>query len=55
MPTIVCTADDTTEVRARYVGADFVAYLQKSVGGDRLRDAIEQAVHRTETSQTDSP
>ena len=44
IPTIVCTADDTTEVRARYVGAEFVAYLKKPVGGDRLRDAIDQAV-----------
>lgn len=48
IPTIVCTADDTPEVRARHAAAGFVAYLQKPVGGERLLDAIDEAVrHRS--------
>lgn len=45
LPTIVCTADDTAEVRARYVAAGVLAYVLKPVGAE-LIDAIEQAVRR---------
>ena len=51
MPTIVFTADDTPDVRARYTASGFVAYLQKPVSAARLFESIEQAVrHRNVTS-----
>jgi FixJ family two-component response regulator len=50
VPTIVCTGDDTAEMRARYDAASSVVYLQKPVATGRLIDAIGQAVRSRSTS-----
>jgi FixJ family two-component response regulator len=44
IPTIVCTADDAPEVRARYLAAGVADYLRKPIGADELLAAIERAV-----------
>lgn len=44
LPTVVYTADDAPEVRARYAEAGATGYLQKPVGGDELLAEIERAI-----------
>lgn len=46
LPTIIITADDTPELRAKYLAAGVADYLQKPVGGDELLAAIMRAIHR---------
>lgn len=47
LPTIIITADDTPELRARYLAAGATAYLQKPIGGEELMAAISGAVGRS--------
>lgn len=44
IPTIVVTADDAPEARARCMAAGAVEYLRKPIGADELLSAIERAV-----------
>lgn len=44
-PTIVVTADDGPEARARFVAAGVAEYLRKPIDGDELLAAIERAVN----------
>jgi len=44
VPTIVVTADDAPEARARCMAAGAVDYLRKPIGADELLAAIERAV-----------
>lgn len=53
VPTVVVTADDGPESRARYVASKVVQYLRKPIGAEELLLAIERAVEpprRTESS-----
>ncbi len=63
IPTIVVTADDGPESRARYIASKIIEYLRKPIGAEELLLAIERAVQtprRTEPcdvsrdSQTES-
>lgn len=45
VPTIVVTADDAPEARARCLAAGAVEYLRKPIGADELLAAIERAVY----------
>ena len=45
IPTIVVTADDAPEARARCMAAGAIEYLRKPIGADELLAAIERAVH----------
>src|SRR3954469_8699811 len=47
IPTIVYTADDAPELKARYVAAGVAAYLSKPIAGDDLITAIQQITART--------
>jgi FixJ family two-component response regulator len=44
LPTVVYTADDTPEARARYLAAGINDYLHKPIGGEELVSAIERAI-----------
>jgi FixJ family two-component response regulator len=44
VPTIVVTADDAPEARARCLAAGAIDYLRKPIGADELLAAIERAV-----------
>jgi FixJ family two-component response regulator len=44
VPTIVVTADDAPEARARCMAAGAIDYLRKPIGADELLAAIERAV-----------
>ena len=44
IPTIVVTADDAPEARARCMAAGALEYLRKPIGADELLAAIERAV-----------
>ncbi len=44
LPTVVYTADDAPEARARYVAAGVREYLRKPIGGEELLAAIEKAI-----------
>lgn len=44
LPTIIITADDTPELRARYLAAGAARYLQKPVAAEELLAAIAHAV-----------
>jgi FixJ family two-component response regulator len=46
IPTIVYTADDAPELKARYVAAGVAAYLSKPIAGDELIAAIEEVMTR---------
>ena len=46
IPTIVYTADDAPELKARYVEAGVAAYLSKPIAGDDLIAAIEDVMTR---------
>src|SRR6476660_4254100 len=46
IPTIVYTADDAPEARARSTTAGVAAYLRKPIAGDELLTAIEQVMDR---------
>lgn len=46
IPTIVYTADDAPELKARYVAAGVAAYLSKPIAGDDLIAAIEDVMTR---------
>jgi FixJ family two-component response regulator len=46
IPTVVFTAAEAPEVRARYLAAGVAEYLRKPVAGDDLLAAIERAVKR---------
>ena len=43
-PTIIYSADDAPEVRARHVDAGAAGYLEKPIDGDKLLAAITQAI-----------
>ena len=44
IPTVVVTADDSAEARARYVAAGVTEFLPKPIDGDELLAAIERAM-----------
>jgi FixJ family two-component response regulator len=44
LPTVVYTADDAPEARARYTAAGVEEYLRKPIGGDELLSAITRAM-----------
>lgn len=44
VPTVVVTADDGPESRARYIASKVVQYLRKPIGAEELLLAIERAV-----------
>jgi FixJ family two-component response regulator len=46
VPTIVYTADDAPELKARYVAAGVAAYLSKPIAGDDLVAAIQEVMRR---------
>ncbi|MGH9884701.1 MAG: response regulator transcription factor [bacterium] len=46
IPTIIVTADDAPEMRARCLAAGASEYLRKPIGSDELLSAIERAVVR---------
>jgi FixJ family two-component response regulator len=46
VPTIVYTADDAPELKARYVAAGVTAYLSKPIAGDDLVAAIQEVMTR---------
>jgi FixJ family two-component response regulator len=46
IPTIVYTADDAPELKARYVAVGVAAYLSKPIAGDDLIAAIEEVMTR---------
>jgi CheY-like chemotaxis protein len=46
VPTIMVTADDAPEARARCLAAGASAFLRKPIGADELLAALDHAVHR---------
>jgi FixJ family two-component response regulator len=44
LPTVVYTADDAPEAKARYLAAGISEYLHKPIGGEELVAAIERAI-----------
>jgi FixJ family two-component response regulator len=55
VPTIVVTADDAPEARARCLAAGAVEYLRKPIGADELLLAIERAVCGTRRPSNTPP
>jgi CheY-like chemotaxis protein len=53
IPTIVYTADDAPEAKARYIAAGVAAYLRKPIAGDDLLTAIEQVMNRARPPSVD--
>ena len=53
IPTIVYTADDAPEAKARYIAAGVAAYLRKPIAGDDLLTAIEQVMNRARPASVD--
>jgi CheY-like chemotaxis protein len=53
VPTIVYTADDAPEAKARYIAAGVAAYLRKPIAGDDLLAAIEQVMVRARPPSVD--
>lgn len=51
--TIVYTADDAPEAKARYIAAGVAAYLRKPIAGDDLLAAIEQVTARARPPSVD--
>ena len=51
--TIVYTADDAPELKARYVAAGVATYLRKPIAGDDLIAAVEQAAIRARPASVD--
>jgi CheY-like chemotaxis protein len=46
VPTIVVTADDAPEARARCLAAGASEFLRKPIGAEELLAALRQVVHR---------
>jgi len=55
IPTIVVTADDAPEARARCLAAGAVEYLRKPIGADELFAAIERAVSHNKRPKPSPP
>jgi FixJ family two-component response regulator len=53
VPTIVVTADDGPESRARYIASKVVEYLRKPIGAEELLLAIERAIELPRRSESD--
>jgi FixJ family two-component response regulator len=53
IPTIVYTADDAPEAKARYIAAGVAAYLRKPIAGDDLLTVIEQVMSRDRPPSVD--
>jgi len=53
IPTIVYTADDAPEAKARYIAAGVAAYLRKPIAGDDLLTAIEQVMNQARPPSVD--
>jgi FixJ family two-component response regulator len=55
IPTIIYTADDAPELKARYVAAGVAAYLSKPIAGDDLIAAIQHVMARPVLPAADQP
>ena len=53
IPTIVYTADDAPEAKARYIAAGVAAYLRKPIAGDDLLTTIERVMNRARPPSVD--
>ena len=53
IPSIVYTADDAPEVKARYFAAGVAAYLCKPIAGDDLIAVIERIMTRPHPASVD--